>query len=112
RLIDDNGENGFVTIVPDSFVNWNLNPSQSANSVQAAISALMSTRPSVLNRAIVLGNRSGHLLPPSPPAEKATARQDQTRQSSTCDGGGNYHPSASQVSTDIPGYRCGVESNL
>ena len=59
----------------------------------------MSTRPSVLNRAIVLGNRSGHLLPPSPPAEKATARQDQTRQSSTCDGGGDYHPSPSQVST-------------
>ena len=28
----------------------------------------------------------GWLLPPSPPAEKATARQDQARQASTCDG--------------------------
>jgi hypothetical protein len=32
---------------------------------------------------------SGALLPPSPPAEKASARQDQARKSSTGDGGGN-----------------------
>jgi hypothetical protein len=30
------------------------------------------------------------LLPPSPPAEKATAREDQARQASTGDGGGHY----------------------
>ena len=33
--------------------------------------------------------RSGDLLPPSPPAEKAAAREDQARKSSTGDGGGN-----------------------
>src|SRR5262245_2096185 len=33
--------------------------------------------------------RSGDLLPPSPPAEKATARQDQTGKSCTGDGTGN-----------------------
>src|SRR5262245_51066909 len=32
---------------------------------------------------------SGVLLPPSPPAEKATARQDQARKSGTGDGAGN-----------------------
>jgi hypothetical protein len=32
---------------------------------------------------------SGDLLPPSPPAEKATARQDQTRKPSTDDGTGD-----------------------
>src|SRR5215470_13258789 len=32
---------------------------------------------------------SGAFLPPSPPGEKATARQDQARQSSTSDGAGN-----------------------
>jgi hypothetical protein len=34
--------------------------------------------------------QSGDLLPPSPPAEKATARQDQARQSSTDDGAGDF----------------------
>src|SRR3981189_815039 len=34
---------------------------------------------------------SGGLPPPSPPAEKATARQDQAGQSSTGDGGGHAH---------------------
>src|SRR5262245_54546581 len=38
--------------------------------------------------AICAGS-SGDLLPPSPPAEKATACQDQTGQASTCDGAGN-----------------------
>jgi len=33
--------------------------------------------------------RSGRLLPPSPPAEKATARQDQTGKASTDDGARN-----------------------
>ena len=33
--------------------------------------------------------RSGDLLPPSPPAEKATARQDQAGKSSTGDGAGD-----------------------
>jgi hypothetical protein len=33
---------------------------------------------------------SGNLLPPSPPAEKATARQQQARQASTGDGAGDY----------------------
>jgi hypothetical protein len=33
--------------------------------------------------------RSGALLPPSPPAEKATANNDQAGQASTCDGAGN-----------------------
>jgi hypothetical protein len=42
----------------------------------------------------VLRNRercagSGDLFPPSPPAEKATAREDQTGQASTSDGGRN-----------------------
>src|SRR5262249_43126764 len=32
---------------------------------------------------------SGNLLPPSPPAEKANARQDQARKASTGDGAGN-----------------------
>ena len=32
---------------------------------------------------------SGNLLPPSPPAEKATARQDQAGHSGTSDGGGD-----------------------
>jgi hypothetical protein len=34
-------------------------------------------------------DRSGDLLPPSPPAEKATARQDQAGKSSASDGGGD-----------------------
>jgi hypothetical protein len=34
---------------------------------------------------------SGDLLPPSPPAEKATARQDQAEQTSTDDGAWNRH---------------------
>ena len=40
---------------------------------------------------IVLGRAesSGDLLPPSPPAEKATAREDQAGQSSTDDGAGD-----------------------
>jgi hypothetical protein len=32
---------------------------------------------------------SGDLLPPSPPAEKSTAREDQAGQASTDDGGGD-----------------------
>src|SRR5262249_37131633 len=32
---------------------------------------------------------SGDFLPPSPPAEKASARQDQARKTSTDDGGGD-----------------------
>jgi hypothetical protein len=41
---------------------------------------------------------SGDLLPPSPPAEKATARQDQARKSSTGDGGGNANRRDREVS--------------
>src|SRR5499433_821845 len=33
----------------------------------------------------------GDFLPPSPPAEKATARQDQAGKTSTDDGGGNIY---------------------
>jgi hypothetical protein len=46
----------------------------------------------VCRAALVAGERvicagcSGDLLPPSPPAEKATARQDQARQASPRDG--------------------------
>src|ERR1700750_2654971 len=35
---------------------------------------------------------SGGLLPPSPPAEKASARQDKAGKASTGDGRGNAHP--------------------
>jgi hypothetical protein len=38
--------------------------------------------------------RSGDLLPPSSPAEKATARQDQAGKASTDDGAGSAKPSA------------------
>src|SRR5215813_8924732 len=38
------------------------------------------------NRSAVAPRSSGGLLPPSPPAEKATACQDQTWQSCTCYG--------------------------
>jgi hypothetical protein len=40
---------------------------------------------------------SGALLPPSPPAEKDTARQDQARQSGTRDGAGD----SSQLAPDL-----------
>src|SRR5262249_4098335 len=35
--------------------------------------------------------RKSDLPPPSPPAEKATSRQDQAGQASTCDGRGHVH---------------------
>ena len=49
-------------------------------------------------RNVALGVRPGHssksggLTPPSPPAEKTTAREDQTGQSGTCDGDHPYRP--------------------
>ena len=42
---------------------------------------------------------SGDLLPPSPPAEKATARQDQAGQSRTDDGAGDSSQLASDLTT-------------
>jgi hypothetical protein len=38
---------------------------------------------------VLLPQSSGDLLPPSPPAEKATARKDQAGKASTGDGGGD-----------------------
>src|SRR5262245_66148923 len=45
------------------------------------------TLSAVTNDLCVVVGSSGGPLPPSPPAEKATARQDQARQSGTGDGG-------------------------
>ena len=40
---------------------------------------------------------SGELLPPSPPAENATAREDEAGQASTSDGTGNTYGVASSA---------------
>jgi len=43
---------------------------------------------------------SGDLLPPSPPAEKATASKDQAGQASTGDGAGGMHNELDIVDAD------------
>ena len=50
-----------------------------------ALSAMAGRR----KRRVDCPETSGNLLPPSPPAEKATARQDQAGKASADDGGGN-----------------------
>jgi hypothetical protein len=45
---------------------------------------------------------SGRLLPPPPPAEKATARQDQAGKASTGDGAGNGGTSIKLRNNDVP----------
>src|ERR1700730_12902224 len=50
----------------------------------------------------ISGEESGNLLPPSPPAEKATARQDQSRQSRSRDwtGNGCYRLTTGDINCD------------
>jgi hypothetical protein len=43
---------------------------------------------------------SGGLLPPSPPGEETTAREDQARQSSAYDGTGGMHNELDIVDAD------------
>src|SRR5262245_11866958 len=50
------------------------------------------TLSTVANDLCVVVGSLGGPLPPSPPAEKATARQDQTGQASTGDGAGDGSP--------------------
>jgi hypothetical protein len=47
-------------------------------------------RAEVSNRSFSRAGCSGNLLPPSPPAEKTTARQDQAGQTSTGDRAGHW----------------------
>jgi hypothetical protein len=54
-----------------------------------AYTDLTSNRRRIWSSNLVRGGCSGHPLPPSPPAEKATARQHQARQSRTGDGTGD-----------------------
>src|SRR5690242_14686089 len=53
----------------------------------------------------VVAGSSGDLLPPSPPAEKATARQDQAGQSGTDNGTGHGQQSPNLASWE----HCGVD---
>jgi len=71
--------------------------------VQKSLSAMAGRR----NRPVRCAGCSRDLLPPSPPAEKATARQDQTWKSSTGDGDGDGSPmrclKKKSVLTDVEG---------
>ena len=55
---------------------------------------------------------SGDLLPPSPPAEKATARQDQAGQASTGDGAGNGREGVGERAREAPIGRERVRARL
>jgi hypothetical protein len=63
-----------------------LNSRQAAQLFREPIAEMLADRANSRAAAV---EYSGNFLPPSPPAQKATARQDHARQTSSCNGSRN-----------------------